>query len=58
MVVVSLEIIYENHVVILQDLDLSGNLLKHVPTKVLAGPESLQNLHLQENFIGESKKQG
>ena len=40
-------------VVSLQDLKFNGNRLTRVPTKALAGPESLQNLQLQDNFISK-----
>ena len=36
-----------------QELRLDGNRLKRVPTASLGGPASLQNLHLQDNIIGE-----
>ena len=36
-----------------QELRLDGNRLKRVPTSSLGGPNSLQNLHLQDNIIGE-----
>ena len=36
-----------------QELRLDGNRLKRVPTESLGGPASLQNLHLQDNIIGE-----
>ena len=36
-----------------QELRLDGNRLKRVPTESLGGPSSLQNLHLQDNIIGE-----
>merc|ERR1719232_1830765 len=35
----------------LKELRLDGNRLKRVPTESLGGPESLQNLHLQDNII-------
>ena len=38
----------------LQDVKLNGNKLSRVPTEALRGPESLQNLQLQDNFIGKS----
>ena len=38
---------------IFQELRLDGNRLKRVPTASLGGPASLQNLHLQDNIIGE-----
>ena len=36
-----------------QDVKLNGNKLGRVPTEALRGPESLQNLQLQDNFIGK-----
>ena len=33
-----------------------GNQLARVPTEVLAGPEALQNLQLQDNIIGEKRE--
>ena len=36
-----------------QDVKLNGNKLNRIPTEALRGPESLQNLDLQDNFIGE-----
>ena len=33
---------------------MNGNKLSRVPTEALRGPESLQNLQLQDNFIGKS----
>ena len=36
-----------------QELRLDGNRLRRVPTESLGGPGSLQNLHLQDNIIGE-----
>ena len=41
-----------------QDLRFDGNRLARVPTEVLAGPEALQNLQLQDNIIGETEIQG
>ena len=35
-------------------MKLNGNKLSRVPTEALRGPESLQNLQLQDNFIGKS----
>ena len=40
----------------LQDLQFNGNRLTRVPTAALAGPESLQNLQLQDNLIGKQSK--
>ena len=34
-------------------MKLNGNKLSRVPTEALRGPESLQNLQLQDNFIGK-----
>ena len=39
-----------------QDLRFDGNQLARVPTEVLAGPEALQNLQLQDNIIGEKRQ--
>ena len=39
-----------------QDLRFDGNRLARVPTEVLAGPEALQNLQLQDNIIGEREE--
>ena len=39
-----------------QDLRFDGNRLARVPTEVLAGPEALQNLQLQDNIIGERER--
>ena len=39
--------------IFLQEFRLDGNRLKRVPTESLRGPTSLQNLHLQDNIIGE-----
>jgi len=36
-----------------QELRLDGNSLTRVPTEALDGPEALQNLHLQDNRIGQ-----
>ena len=36
-----------------QDLKFNGNKLNRVPTEALRGPESLQNLQLQDNLIGK-----
>ena len=41
-----------------QDLRFDGNQLVRVPTEVLAGPEALQNLQLQDNIIGERDREG
>ena len=40
-----------------QDLRFDGNRLARVPTEVLAGPEALQNLQLQDNIIGERERE-
>ena len=38
---------------ILQDLKFNGNIMTRIPTEALIGPESLQNLQLQDNLIGK-----
>ena len=40
---------------ILQDLKFNGNIMTRIPTEALIGPESLQNLQLQDNLIGKCK---
>ena len=36
-----------------QDLKFNGNIMTRIPTEALTGPESLQNLQLQDNLIGK-----
>ena len=38
---------------IFQVLRLDGNSLARIPTEALVGPSSLQDLHLQDNKIGQ-----
>ena len=38
-----------------QDLKFNGNKLTRIPTEALRGPESLQNLQLQDNLIGKKR---
>ena len=40
---------------ILQDLKFNGNIMTRIPTEALIGPESLQNLQLQDNLIGKCR---
>ena len=36
----------------MQELRLDGNWLRRVPSEALRGPAALQNLHLEDNVIG------
>ena len=36
-----------------QELRLDGNMLRRVPSEALRGPTALQNLHLEDNAIGQ-----
>ena len=39
-----------------QELRLDGNWLRRVPSEALKGPTALQNLHLEDNVIGEEMR--
>ena len=37
----------------MQELRLDGNWLRRVPSEALKGPTGLQDLHLEDNVIGD-----